>query len=221
MACGPFVLFDTHAKHAGRLICLDLAGPMQIEGTGHKWNIVTYLNDKSGYSWVFALHDKSQQFQTFKMFHQLLTTETICLWKCFQMDCGGEYIGNTHTAYYQEHGIIHKMTMPHTPQQNSDSEGLNKTLVDKVWAILQLSRLPKTFWPDIFKWANYVWNQSPTTCLIDMTPYKAVFGIKPDLTMCCELGEAVLFRIPDQEHGKCDAQAIPCRFLRVNDALKA
>ncbi len=35
MAPGPFVLFDTHAKHLGRLIHLDLAGPMQIEGTGH------------------------------------------------------------------------------------------------------------------------------------------------------------------------------------------
>ncbi len=56
---------------------------MQVEGTGHKHYIVTYLDDKSGYSRVFVLGDKSQHFATFKAFHKLLTMETGQLLKQF------------------------------------------------------------------------------------------------------------------------------------------
>ncbi len=54
-----------------------------------------------------------------------------------------------------------------------------------------------------------------------MTPYEAFFGTKPDLTMCRELGETVMVRIPEQERGKLDARAVPCRLLGVDNTSKA
>lgn len=130
-------------------------------------------------------------------------------------------MGSTHTAYYQEYGIVHKTMAPHTLQQSGDAEHPNRSWTDKVWAIILLSKPPKSLWPDIFKWANYVWNQSPTACLINMMPYKAFLGVKPNLTICHELGKIAMVCIPKQEHGKLDVCAIPCCLLRVDSTSKA
>ncbi len=83
MARQPFITSDMHTEYAGELIHSYLAGPMQVEGHGHKRYIATYLCDKSGYSWVFSLSDKSQQLEVFKTFHKLLTTQTACPLKYF------------------------------------------------------------------------------------------------------------------------------------------
>lgn len=50
---------------------------------------------------------------------------------------------------------------------------------------------------------------------------RGFFWHKPDLTMCCELGEMVMVHIPEQEHRKLDACAVPCRLLGVDNTSKA
>ncbi len=68
-----------------------------------------------------------------------------------------------HIAYYQEHGITHETTAPHTPQQNGDAEHLNRTLTDKVRVMFQSSGLSKSLWPDTFKWASYTQQKPDST----------------------------------------------------------
>ena len=47
------------------------------------------------------------------------------------------------TEYCQEHGIIHEVTAPYTPQSNGVAERKNKTLMDMVNCMLLSSRAPE------------------------------------------------------------------------------
>ena len=56
--------------------------------------------------------------------------------KILRFDKGGEYMDNDFTQFCQEHGIIHEVTSPYTPQSNSVAERKNRTFprYDKLYA---------------------------------------------------------------------------------------
>ncbi len=68
---------------------------------------------------------------------------------------------------------------------------------------------------------HIVHNQSPAACLMNMTPFGAFFGKKPDLMMLSEFGKAMLVWVPDMEHRKLDARPIKCQLLSVDKVSKA
>ena len=49
--------------------------------------------------------------------------------KILRSDSGGEYTSNDMTKFCQEHGIIHEVTAPYTPQSNGVAERKNRTLM--------------------------------------------------------------------------------------------
>ena len=58
--------------------------------------------------------------------------------------------------YLKEHGIIHEVTTPYTPQQNGVSERLNCTLQEMALSQILHASLPKCFWADSIATACYV-----------------------------------------------------------------
>jgi len=56
-------------------------------------------------------------------------------------DCGGEYLNNELKDFYAARGIMHETTAPYTPEQNGKAERLNRTLMDRVRAMLQGANL--------------------------------------------------------------------------------
>ena len=61
-----------------------------------------------------------------------------------------------------EHGIIHAMTSPYSPQSNGVAERKNLTLTDLVNAVLETSGLFKAWWGEAILTACHVLNQVPT-----------------------------------------------------------
>ena len=65
--------------------------------------------------------------------------------KRLRTDNGGEYISREFKEYCSKHGIGHKLTVPSTPQHNGVVERMNQTIVEKVWCVLKLAKLPNPF----------------------------------------------------------------------------
>ena len=63
--------------------------------------------------------------------------------KRLRTDGGGEY-QKALQSYLKEHGIIHETTAPYSPEQNGISERANRTLMERVKAIIAETGLPKT-----------------------------------------------------------------------------
>eukprot|EP00955_Chlamydomonas_euryale_P006002 64098-Chlamydomonas_euryale.AAC.1 len=67
----------------------------------------------------------------------MLETQTGDKIKIIRTDRGGEYLNCELRGFFKSKGIIHQTTAPYSRQQNGSTERLNRTLVEKVRAMLQ------------------------------------------------------------------------------------
>ena len=145
--------------------------------------------------------------------------------KKFWSDNGGKYTSIKFKEYLKSKGISQEFTNPHTLQENGISERKNQTLNDKVRTSLWLcdfhhtaqhilmhrqAPLPLSLWEDAICHALWIENRTPTQNLPkNMTPYKAYFGIKPDVSMLRIFGCQAWAHVPMHNHtSKLEPHAI-------------
>ncbi|KYN06568.1 Copia protein [Cyphomyrmex costatus] len=95
-------------------------------------------------------------------------------------DNGKEYVNKDVQVWCKTRGIIMDTTTPYTLQLNGKAEKLNKTLLDKVRALLFDSTLDKEMWGEAFYCATYILNRLPINTL-EKTPYEMWEKRKPNL----------------------------------------
>ena len=105
---------------------------------------VTFIDDHSKKIFAYVLKNKYQVLDAFKEFHAKVERETSKKLKCIRSD-NGEYRG-PFEKYYRMYGIHHEKTVPKTPQQNGLAERMNRTLAERVTAMLSHAKLPNQFW---------------------------------------------------------------------------
>lgn len=82
-------------------------------------------------------------------------------------------------------------TVHDTPQHNGFAECRNRTIVERIHALLHSSGLPKMMWGEAAHHVVWLMNRTLTRAIDGMTPYEAAFGKKPDLRHVREWGEKV------------------------------
>ena len=87
-------------------------------------------------------------------------------------DRGGEYISNDFSHFCAEHGIIHEVTPPYSPQSNGVAERKNRTLTDLMNAMLESADMPYEWWGEAILTANFVLNRVVTKNREAVTPYE-------------------------------------------------
>ncbi|GKA62927.1 retrotransposon protein, putative, ty1-copia subclass [Tanacetum coccineum] len=78
-------------------------------------------------------------------------------------------------------GIVQQLTPPYTPQHNGVSERRNRTLLDMVRSMMNLTTLPLSFWDYALESATRILNMVPTK-KVDKTPYELWYGKVPNLS---------------------------------------
>ena len=93
-------------------------------------------------------------------------------------------------------GIQHHLTMPSSAQSIGKAEQFNRTITDKVMAMLHIAGLPYGFWEYTMNAVVHIYNCSPTCTLKWCTPYELwSSGKVPDVSHPC------VFRcIMDHQH---------------------
>ena len=69
--------------------------------------------------------------------------------KKVRSDRGGEYV-EPFGSFCVQHGIIHEVTPPYSPQSNGVAERKNRTLKEMMNAMLISSGLPQNMWGKLF-----------------------------------------------------------------------
>ncbi|GKB45343.1 retrotransposon protein, putative, ty1-copia subclass [Tanacetum coccineum] len=92
------------------------------------------------------LNIKHEVFETFKVFKAEVELQLGKKIKALRSDRGGEYLSQEFKDYLSENGIVQNLTSPYTPQQNGVSERRNRTLLDMVRSMFNLTTLPLSFW---------------------------------------------------------------------------
>ncbi|KAH9803717.1 hypothetical protein KPL71_001892 [Citrus sinensis] len=118
-----------------------------------------------GFKSVYPIKKKSDVFTVFKEYKARVERESGKKIKCLRTDNGGEYTDGEFLAFCKQEGIQRQFTVAYTPQQNGVVERMNRTLSERIRAMLRIASLPNSYWAEAAKTACYIVNWSPSTAI--------------------------------------------------------
>ncbi|KAJ0476142.1 putative RNA-directed DNA polymerase [Helianthus annuus] len=199
------------------LIHSDVWGPAEINGGQNFRFFVLFVDDCTRMTWCYFLKQKSEVFDKFTIFYNMIQTQFKTNIQILRSDNGGEFINESMKRFCQNKGIIHQTTCPHTPEQNGTVERKNRILLEITRAFLIESRVPKFFWPEAVATATYLINRLPTKALNLKTPIQALSAftkLPPPFTLTPRVfGCSVFVHIPKTDRGKLGPCAEKCVFV--------
>jgi histone deacetylase 1/2 len=139
---------------------------------------VSFIDDLSKYIWVYLIKQKSNVFQVFKNFQNLVERKFNKKIISMQIDWGGEY--EKLNSFFQEIGIAHRVSCPHAHQKNGGVERKHRHIVEVGLALLANASMPLKFWDEAFPTAAYLINILPSRVINYSTHADLLLREKPD-----------------------------------------
>ncbi|KAG8500677.1 hypothetical protein CXB51_002847 [Gossypium anomalum] len=114
---------------------------------------------------------------------------------------------------FANQGIIHRVSCPHTSEQNGVAERKHRHIVETGLTLLAQANLPMDYWGYAFCSAVHLINRLPTSVLDGKTPFQSLFGRAPTYDHlrvfgCC----CFLYLNPFAKH-KLEFRSQPSTFL--------
>nr|GEV47188.1 hypothetical protein [Tanacetum cinerariifolium] len=130
--------------------------------------------------------------------------------KALRLDRERKYISQEFKDYLKYCGIVQQLTPPYTPQHNGVSERRNRTLLDMVRSVMNLTTLPLSFCDYALETATCILNMVPTK-KVDKTLYKLWYEKVLNLSYLKIRGcEALVKR---DTPGKLQQRFVKCIFI--------
>ncbi|GJY95102.1 retrotransposon protein, putative, ty1-copia subclass [Tanacetum coccineum] len=185
-------------------------GPLRHVSRQGASYFITFTDDYSRYGYVYLLKHKHEVFETSKVFKNEVENQLGKTIKALRSNRGGEYISQESKDYLKVCRIFQRLTPPYTPQHNGVSKRRNRTLLDLVRLMMNLTTLPLSFWDYALESATRILNMVPTK-KVDKTPYKLWYGKVSNLSYLKVWGcEALVKReTPD----KLQKRSVKCIFI--------
>ena len=209
---------STHVTHAPlEIIHSDVWGPAIISVGGFKY-YVSFLDDYSRFTWIYLLKHKSDVEQAFYTFQKHVERMLDAKIKTVQTDWGGEY--RRLSRLFQKEGIAHRVSCPHTSQQNGKAERILRTLNDGVRTLLLHASMPPRWWAEALSTSTYLLNRRPCKPRLLTTPYELLHGHVPDFRHLRVFGCLCYPNIIAISPHKLAARSVACVFLGYPDERK-
>lgn len=145
----------------------DVWGPAPLSIVRHSY-YVSFIDDYSKYTWIYLLRIKSDVFQVFKDFQNLVERKFNKKIIAIQSDWGGEY--EKLNSFFQCISIAHRVSCPHAHQQNGPAERKHQHIVEVGLALLANASMPLKYWDQAFLTATYLINILPSKVIGYETP---------------------------------------------------
>ncbi|CEO95071.1 hypothetical protein PBRA_009603 [Plasmodiophora brassicae] len=147
------------------------------------------LDDSTSYLTVYLLRRKSDALDVIKH---------------YEAHGGGEFNSKACVTFYNESGILHRKSVPYTPEQNGRAEIVNYSLCCIEGAIRCHARMPDFTWPWSLSYSAVLYNVHPRSVLPGRrSSFQAARFAKPDVSSLrvygCDADEG--WRFYDVERG--------------------
>jgi hypothetical protein len=207
----PFYSSQSQIKAPLELIYSDLWGPSPVlSRTGNKY-YVSFLDAYSCYTWLFPISHKNDPFPIFLQFQKYVERYFNLKIKSVQTDWGGEF--RSISKFFDQCGIAHRVSCPHTHQQNGAIERKHHHIVETGLALLYHASVPFRFWDDAFQTACYLINRLPTPILHNQSPFTKLFKTSPDYSLLKVFGSACWPNLRPYNSNKLQPRSLQCVFL--------
>lgn len=214
--------FPATGSRASKLLEIvhsDVCGPMSTTSLGGNRFYVSFIDDFSRMVKVYLIKNKSQVYDCFVNYKNLVENQLESKIKILRTDNGGEYCSNKFKQLCEQSGIVHQKSCPYTPQQNGLSERYNRTIVERARCMLFDSNLPRNFWAEAVLTSVKIINSTINTA-INKIPQEIWSGKPVDLSSFRIFGCKAMAKIPDSQRKKCDKKSIECIFVGYADDQK-
>ena len=112
------------------LVHSDVCGKISTQPLGGCQYFLTFIDDKTRYTWVYMLKHKDDIFEKFVEWKAMVEKLTGLKLHVLRTDNGSEYTLREFNRYLAEEGIRHELTVPKTPEQNGVTERMNRTIIE-------------------------------------------------------------------------------------------
>lgn len=195
-------------------ISSDICGPFQTPTIGQQKYFLTFVCNRSAFTWVYLLREKSQILDKFVEFSTMIKTQFNTSIKILRSDNGGEYKSKKLEDFCKSRGILQKFTPSYTPELNGIAERMNRTLVESARCMLEHADLPKEYWGEAVIAANHIRMRMPTRAYQEKkSPFQMLYGIKPSVSHFRVFGCEAFAHVPQEKRQKLDAKATRCRLV--------
>lgn len=201
----PFPSKDTwRAKRPLELVHTDVCGPMRTPTPSNNRYFILFIDDYSRMTWVYFLRERSEVFNIFKKFKNMVEKQSGHHIKVLRSDRGAEYTSREFNKFCEDEGVSRQLTVGYASEQNGVSERKNRTMMEMARSMLGDKGIPKTFWAEAVHTAVYLLNRCPTVAVQDKTPIEVWSGKKPSAKHLKVFGSICYIHIPQQKRSKLD-----------------
>ncbi|CAI7764503.1 unnamed protein product [Closterium sp. NIES-53] len=170
--------------------------------------VITFTDASTRYIWTGNMTNHFLAFTAFRTWLPLAERESDTTLKAFQCDGAGEYRSTEFTTYLQERGIRRLFSLPHAHQQSGVAERLNRTLQEKMRALLAQAQLGPLYWPFAMDHATLLHNLLSSSALPNnASPHLLWTGKLGTTKLLRVFGCVVQYRPPTAPLGKFDQRA--------------
>ncbi|CAD7000956.1 unnamed protein product [Ceratitis capitata] len=188
----PYCNAGSRAKDVLGIVHTDVCGPMRNLSIGGAKYLLTLIDDKTRYVFVYFLNGKDEIFTKFKEYKTMVERQTENNINILRSDNGTEFVNTAFDKYLKEEGIVRQLTVPYTPQQNGVAERFNHTLIEMARCMMVSSAADESLWAEAVNTAAYLRNRAPAKAVKTITPIEAFHGYKPAVGHLHEFGSLAI-----------------------------
>lgn len=198
---------STPVNDFGDLIYCDLGGPIKPKtNKGYRYYI-TFLDYHTKYLEVDLLTSRSELITPVKAFIKRAEVQDSKQIKLIQSD--NELNTKDLQKLSNRKGFKLRFTPPFNPEGKGGAERINRTLFDKIRALLFESKMPNKLWAEALLSAVYLYNRTPHSSISFRTPFEAKYGYKPNISNIKIWGSLAYRKEPKEFVGKLDPRVQP------------
>jgi hypothetical protein len=192
-------------KRPLEIVHTDLVGPTTTKGLKGEKYFMLLVDDYTRMTVVCFLRNKSEDFENFKVYKELVENEIDSKIKCLRSDNGGEFTSKEFMDYYSKHGIKREFSIARTPQQNGVVEKKKKTIQEMDRTKLMDSKLTDIFWTHAVHKVVHIQNRVMLRNNTNKTPYKLRKGRPTNVKHFRVFGRKCYIKREDGRMGKVDS----------------
>ncbi|KAJ0882624.1 putative RNA-directed DNA polymerase [Helianthus annuus] len=202
---------DYKSSNVLDLVFCDVWGPAPVTSfDGHNYFLLC-VDHYSSFMWIFPLKLKSDVFSVLTRFVAMAERQFQTKLKSIQTDWGGEF--RNLSSFFSSLGIIHRLSCPHTSEQNGTVERRHRHVVETGLTLLAQSHVPQRFWHFAFDTAVYLINRMPSRTNNNTSPFEHLFKTTPNFSFLCVFGCRCYPHLRPYNKHKMDFRSTPCVFL--------
>ena len=202
----------THNTRRGNSLSSDVCGPIKPISTHNANYFLTVIDTATRYIWVYCLTNRAQVPTTIINAIEHIAAQNEQYLRLLVTDNAKEYLAKKVQEELQKRGIRFRPTTPYTPQENALAERINRTLMEKVRAILSHSQLPDVHWQDTLYDAVFKYNLTYHHGL-KIIPHTAWYDTAPHIRRMFTFGQVGYTPILKPNAPKLQHKATPVRYM--------